>query len=176
MSLHNEISKALLSDAPNETLGEKLNLFGQFVGEWDFEWTGYNDDGTSQKVNGEWIFNWILEGRAVQDVWIIPTRANRIKPGMPDGEYGTTVRFYSEKDDAWKVVWIGPIKNRLNTFLAKEIKDEIVMEAENEKKFQMKWIFSEITNNSFRWRSIINEDGENWKLVQEMIVTRKQLL
>ncbi len=173
MNLRKEMSDALICDAPNEKLSEQLNLFAHFIGEWNFDWTGFNKDGTTQKEKGEWLFSWILEGRAVQDVWIIPTRENRGKPGMPDGEYGSAIRFYSEKENAWKVTWVGPMKDRLSTFIAKKIGDEIVLEATNETEFQMKWIFSEIEENKFRWRCIISEDGENWNLTQEMLVKRK---
>lgn len=172
--MQEHLHAALIADAPNEQLKEKLNLFGQFIGEWDFEWIGYNPDGTTQKVNGEWIFGWVLEGRVIQDVWIIPSRENRGKPGMPEGEYGTTLRFYSATEDKWKVVWVGPARDKLNTFIAQKINDEIILESTNEKNFQMKWIFSEITENSFHWRSIISEDGQEWNLAQEMNVKRKE--
>ena len=90
----------LESSKPAPELADKMNLFGQFVGDWRFDYVGYKKDGTSFKAKGEWHFGWILEGRAVQDVWIIPGRPERNNPGTPKGEYGTTVRFYDPKLDA----------------------------------------------------------------------------
>lgn len=171
--MQEQFVNALIADGPNENLSYKPNLFGQFIGEWDFDWIGYNPDGTKQYEKGEWIFGWVLEGKAIQDVWIVPSRENRGKPGFPEGEYGTTLRFYSEKEDAWKVVWIGPARDRLNTLIARKVGDEIVLEVTNEQSFQMKWIFSKITKNSFHWRSIMSYDGKEWNLLQEMTVTRR---
>jgi hypothetical protein len=171
----NEFLAALYSEKANPELGENLNLFGQFVGEWDVEWYGYEPNNEEEHEKGEWIFSWALDGRIIQDIWIIPGRDRRNLEGLPKGEYGTTLRYYNEKTKIWNVVWLGPIKNRLNTFDARKIGDEIVMEETNSINRGMKWIFSEITNNSFRWRSVISIDGgKNWKLVQEMKVSRKQ--
>ena len=168
-----EFLAALHSQQVNGKLKKENNLFGQFVGEWEFDWYGYEPDMETQHEKGEWIFSWILEGRAIQDVWIIPERKRRNIEGVPNGEYGTTIRFYNEKLDEWNVVWVGPLRNRLNTFRAKRIGDEIVLEESNNTNNKMKWIFSEISYSSFKWRSIIsNDDGNTWKLVQKMDVKR----
>ena len=174
MDSNNEFLTALYSKHANTNLEEEHNLFGQFVGEWEFDWFGYGPDQEKQYEKGEWIFSWILEGRVIQDVWIIPERKRRNLEGLPKGEYGTTVRFYNEKTKVWNVVWIGPIKNRLNTFEARKIGNEIVMEETNNTTNKMRWIFSEITVNTFKWRSVISDDnGKTWKLVQEMNVKRE---
>ena len=171
--IENEFLAALYSAEANPELGENLDLFGEFVGEWEFDWYGYEPGKEKQHEKGEWIFSWVLDGRVIQDLWIIPGRNRRNLKGLPKGEYGTTLRFYNENTKVWNVVWLGPIKNRLNTFEARKIGEEIVMEETNGTSEGMKWIFSEISENSFRWKSIICEDGENWKLVQEMRVIRK---
>ena len=55
---------------PFPELKGKLNLFGQFVGDWDIVEARYpKPDGTETRRRGEIHFRWILEGRAVQDVW-----------------------------------------------------------------------------------------------------------
>jgi hypothetical protein len=39
----------------------------------------------------------------------------------------------------------------------------------------MRWIFSEIRNNSFRWRRILSLDGgKTWQLHKEMSVRRAE--
>ena len=68
---------------------DKLMLFGQFVGDWEFDLIEIRPDGTKVNAKGEWHFGWVLEGRAVQDVWIV----HSLKPGGTAAEYGTTVRF-----------------------------------------------------------------------------------
>ena len=55
-----------------------LMLFGQFVGEWLMEVYFFNPDG-SQMANfkADWMFSWILQGRAIQDVLMHPCREER---------------------------------------------------------------------------------------------------
>jgi hypothetical protein len=173
-NLKSEMLLALQSEKAHPQYEKELQLFGQFVGSWDFNWTGYSPEGKKQEVSGEWLFAWVLEGRAVQDVWIIPSRENRGKPGMPEGEYGTTVRFYDPENKNWKVTWIGPFRNRLKTFVAQQIDNEIVLESTNEPDFRIRWIFSDVKESIFHWRSVIShDDGLTWQLDQEMDVTRK---
>ena len=50
-------------------------------------------------------------------------------------------------------------------------KDEIILTEIQEKK--MKWIFSEITQNSFHWQHMQIEDGQNWYVFSELFATRR---
>src|SRR5262249_1841497 len=111
-------SNGLVSDGPDASRADKLKLYGQFVGEWTFDVTNYREDGTTTEGKGEWNFFWALEGRAVQDVWITPPRGQREKPSQtaPSG-YGTTVRFYDPKIDAWRITWIDPMHGNVETFV-----------------------------------------------------------
>jgi len=101
------LADALLAEGPDPDYADALMLFGRFVGEWDVDWTAYDGDGRQvANERGEWIFDWVLEGRAVQDVWIIPARGRRGRPSR-EGEYGTTIRFYDPQLDVWLVTWSG---------------------------------------------------------------------
>ncbi len=158
---------------PLPKLAEKLQLFGQFVGSWDARVTNYNPDGSTQTVEAEWHFGWVLEGRAIQDVWIAPKRSLRVAGENTSGDYGATLRFYDAKINAWRSTWVGPIKGNVIPFIARKIKDEIVLEGKLETGNEVKWIFSEIEKESFRWRFIESNDG--WKSeskVQEMFCRR----
>ena len=60
-------------------------------------------DGTSLNATGEWRFGWILGGRAIQDIWIVPA-PRRLPAGRPRPiGYGTTVRVYDAGLKAWHV-------------------------------------------------------------------------
>ncbi len=167
--------EVLQVNEPLPELAEKLQLFGQFVGSWDAKVINYKPDGTLQTVEAEWHFGWVLEGRAIQDVWIAPKRA--LRPLMPNalGDYGATLRFYDAKIDAWHSTWIGLVKGFVIPFIARQIDDEIVLEGRLETGTQMKWIFSEITKDSFRWRSVeSNDDWTTKRKVQEMFCRRQK--
>jgi hypothetical protein len=169
------LAEALLADGPNPEHAEALMLFGQLVGEWECDWAGYDWDGRPARTErGEWIFGWVLEGRAVQDVWIIPSRERRSGEGRQQAEYGTTIRVYDPLLDAWLVTWNGPIGRARRTFVARRLGDAIVQDGQSEEGYPLRWIFSEIAASSFSWRSLCSRDGEKtWPLREEMRVRRK---
>jgi hypothetical protein len=165
------LAQALLADGPAREHAEALMLFGRFVGEWELDWTGYDWNGETRAERGEWIFGWVLEGRAIQDVWIIPARGRR---GPAEGEYGSTIRVYDPLLDAWLVTWNGPIARARRTLVARAAGDGILQEGQTEEGYPLRWIFSEIDERSFTWRSVCSRDGEKtWHLREEMRVWRK---
>ncbi|MCA1817613.1 MAG: hypothetical protein LC746_14685 [Acidobacteria bacterium] len=152
---------------------DEMMLFGQFVGDWDVDFTVHSADGTRQTEQAEWHFGWVLEGRAIQDVWIVPRRSKRDKPSAVESDYGTTIRFYDPAMNAWRVVYVSPQHGDLLTFVARQVGDEIVLEGHDPDGSPMRWIFSEIESNSFRWRRVVSADGgKTWRLHKEMSVCR----
>jgi len=90
----NSFIDALKSSAPAVDRAEKLKLYGWLIGRWTMDATVYLDDGTRHQGRGEIHFGWVLEGRAIQDVWILPGTF-----------YGTTLRVYDPTLDAWHILW-----------------------------------------------------------------------
>jgi len=150
-------------------------LFGQFVGDWDVDFTVHGPDGARQTEKAEWHFGWILEGRAIQDVWIVPRREERDKSSPVKSDYGTTIRFYDPAIDAWRVVYVSPLHGDLLTFVARQVGDEPGFPAVRGDGSPMRWIFSEITGQSFRWRRVVSPDGgKTRRLHKEMCVRRAE--
>jgi hypothetical protein len=165
----NEIARdgmldALRAEHPDASLAAKLNLFGQFVGSWALEVTNYFPDGSSETVPGEWRFGWVLQGRAVQDVYI--ARSGR------HPEYGTAVRIYDPALDAWRIAWSGPVRGRQILLTGRPRGQEIVLEG-TENAARLQWIFSHLRGTTFRWRATESQDdGATWKTVQEFRAQR----
>ena len=65
---------ALHADGPAADREGKMDLYGWLIGSWELDVTRYLDDGSQLRISGEWHFGWVLEGRAIQDVWIVPPR------------------------------------------------------------------------------------------------------
>jgi hypothetical protein len=165
---------ALGASGPHPDLADKLELFGQFVGSWDLDRTSYAPDGTTATVPGEWHFGWVLEGRAVQDVWICPARRYRTAPIAPPAEWGTVIRFFDTSIDAWRATWVGPATGISHAFVAHEEGGEIVLRGTTDEGGPLRWVFSDITGDSFRWRSEVADDpGRAWRLTVEMRVRRR---
>ena len=94
LSVAQEI-QGLGASGPTPEWALKMMLFGQFVGDWECDVVLIQPDGS--KVNGscEWYFGWVLQGRAIQDVFI----AHYPNAGSDErsGTYGTTVHWYDSK-------------------------------------------------------------------------------
>lgn len=157
------------ASGPSPDTSEKLSLFGQFVGNWDIVEDRYlRDDSTWVKSRGELHMNWILEGRALQDTF--NTFDEKTRRMIPDG---TTLRFYDRKIDAWRVVWFSPMQGAIKTLIGRKVGDQIVLERKTDEGRLVKWIFSEITPNAFRWHSEESQDdGKTWTLREEMRLRR----
>ena len=158
---------------PDPAYETELQTFGRFVGSWDLECTEYAADGTTTTLPGEWHFGWVLDGRAVQDVWILPSRRARAQGDGEPVEWGTAVRFYDPALGAWRVNWSGPGRGRSHAFIARERDGEIVLEGGDDDA-RLRWTFSEITADTFHWRNEILEPGGDWRLQQEMRVRRRR--
>ncbi len=163
------IIKRLSAIGPDPALRDKLMLFGQFVGDWDIlEDRFFQPDGKDIVLEGELHWGWILDGEAVQDVWMFYDKDTHRAV-----QAGTTVRFYDSKIDAWHSVWISPIQGVVMTFTGRKVGDEIVLEGKDEDKI-LKWIFSEIKPNSFLWRSERSKDGGKTWMIEEKMGIRRQ--
>jgi len=150
-------------------LKDKLNLFGQFVGDWDIDWRWLEPDGSEHRRAGRVHFRWVLGGRAVQDIW-------STLDGDPPREtpIGTTIRFPNAGADTWTSVWIAPDRSLLRRFVARKVGEEIVLATTKDDGNPEHWIFSEITGQSFRWRAEDSPDGgRTWKLTEEMRMRRR---
>jgi hypothetical protein len=85
------------------------DLYGPLIGSWEGEVVDHLEDGSERRQTAEFHFAWVLEGRAVQDLWIAPARRGRSGPPGPGNRYGTTLRFYDPRIDAWRITWINPV-------------------------------------------------------------------
>jgi hypothetical protein len=123
---------------------------------------------------GEVHFGWVLEGRAIQDVWISPPRDIRKSASTTRNTYGTTLRAYDPQIDAWHILWINPITQTYNTMIGRKVGEEIIQEYRDEDGTLNQWIFSEITPKSFHWigRSF-NDADKSWNVETEFFARRK---
>jgi hypothetical protein len=157
---------------PARDRADKLALYGRLIGDWDAEITTYSADGDAHTGNVEIHFGWILEGRAIQDVWMIPPLKDR-KPGVPSmavagNWYGTTLRIYDSAIDAWRIHWIDPATNTYRYQIGRQQGKDIVQEGKTETGDYSRWSFTEISQDSFRWLAETSADSKSWELVVEI--------
>ena len=162
MTAHSAFVTALCSDGPAPDRAEKLNLYGWLIGSWNMEASTFTADGTKHTGRGEIHFAWALEGRAVQDVWILP--------GV---FYGTTLRIYDPGMDAWHILWSDPLRQFYARQIGRARGQDIVQEGSDASGTPIRWTFTDITPNSFRWLGERSDDGgRTYWLQAEFLATR----
>jgi hypothetical protein len=150
---------ALLSEGPAADRAAQMALYGRFVGSWEMDGVIYRPDGSRDEGRGEIHFAWALEGRAIQDVWI-----------LPGAFYGTTLRVYDPGLDAWHILWSDPLKQYFTRQLGRERDGEIVQEGAGPEGVPIRWRFTSVTRTSFHWLGEISS-GE-WALQAEFHARR----
>jgi hypothetical protein len=164
---------ALHAAGPADPHAEELHLFGQFIGSWDIAWSGLDGEGRTLTARGELHFGWVLGGRAVQDVCIVPGRGERAEGGSPLAFHGSTVRFYDASLGAWRSTWIDPVNNRVRRFTGRRAGDDILLLSDEDEP-QLRWRFTDIKADSFTWRGETSRDGgATWIVDEEMRINRK---
>ena len=74
-----EFYEALIGEDNNQK-----NIFSDLIGAWEIEWVDGKGTENERHVIGEWIFTKILNGDGIQDVFICPSRQERISNPQPD--------------------------------------------------------------------------------------------
>lgn len=167
--------EGLIASGPAPEHADKLMLYGQFVGDWRAETSEYAPDGTVTRSHWDIRFDWVLEGRAIQDLWITPVRDERtIVWTEPGNRYSTTLRIYDPAIDAWHIIWINPPGAYITRQLARKVGDEIIQMAPLDPSGSLtRWVYRDITADSFRWcNEKSNDQGASWRLIQEMRAKR----
>ncbi len=154
-----------------------MMLYSWLIGSWDVEVLDRHPDGAPRPATGEWHFGWILEGRAIQDVFIVPRRAERTMDGtaLAGNRYGTTLRVFNPADGTWRIDWTNPVTQARNSMIARKAGAEIVQDGLDAEDGvgRYRWIFSEITPNAFRWRAEVSSDGgRSWQITVAFRATR----
>ena len=131
-----------------------MGLYGWLIGRWEFDAVVDADDGSKHTGRGEIYFGWVLEGRAIQDLWILP--------GV---FHGTTLRVYDPGLDAWHILWSDPLRQVYARQIGRANGNDIVQEGKADSGATLRWSFREISPTSFRWRGERSLDaGATWHL------------
>lgn len=169
-------ASALVAKNPSAELVDAADVYAWLIGGWDVRTVDYQSDGSKRENTGEWHFSWVLEGRAVQDVWISPPCAQRNASLSKTGNrYGTSLRVYDSEIGAWRVTWLNPASGAHDELIGRRKGGDIVQEGRDSDGNRMRWVFTEIKQDSFRWygeRS--HDDGKTWRLEAEFFGKRKK--
>lgn len=150
------------------------DVYGWLAGSWELDVRRYGVDVTSRNLKGEVHFGWVLEGRAIQDIWIMPQRTER-SPQMEKtcNMYGTTLRVWDASIQAWRVTWINAVTGSRDELIGRWNGKDIVQVGTRANGTPIRWMFTQITPNSFRWTGeVLEADGHTWRLEGEFLARR----
>jgi len=154
---------------------ESEDVYGWLVGSWDLEVCHYKGvDVSALGIKGEAHFGWVLEGRAVQDLWIMPRAAER-RPNLDKANnmYGTTLRVWDPGIRGWRITWTNPVTNHREEQIGRRSGKDIVQIGARADGTPTRWRFTEITADSFHWiGEALQADGNSWRLEGEFRAKR----
>src|SRR5262245_40871482 len=174
MNATDSLKAVLMDQHRSEEIPEAMDLYGLLIGSWELDVVGYADDGDVIRSTGEAHFAWVLEGRAVQDVFINPRRSDR-GPASPEfaNWYGTTFRIYDPSIQAWRVSWFNPHDGIRAELIGRRRGKEIIQEGKFPDGTPIRWTFSDIIENSYCWRGErLERDAKTWRLQVEFRANR----
>jgi hypothetical protein len=166
----NPFFEALAAPGPSPLLGAHADTYGRLIGSWEGEAHDFPPGAPPTVQAVEVHFAWVLEGRAVQDLWISPPRA--LRTAAAAGRYGTTLRVFRPERGDWQVVWLNPVSG---------VRCELVGRREGERVVQLglraerpiRWTFEEIHPQRFLWQGhVLEPDGVTWRLETEFRMRR----
>jgi hypothetical protein len=98
---------------------ESADVYGWLCGSWDLDVLHYRGiDVAARGLKGEVHAARVLEGRAVQDVWIMPKASDRSSnANRTMNMYGTTLRSWDTSVQAWRIAWTNPVRGHVMTEL-----------------------------------------------------------
>lgn len=160
----------LAADGPAPGHAAALALYGRFVGDWDILVRHMLPDGTLRERPGTWRFGWVLGGRAVQDVWILPARAGHDEPAF----HGTTLRMpLDPAGAAWHIHYADPSVPLHTTQTGRAEAAEIVQLGTDADGTRRRWRFTAITPGGFRWLGEVARPDGSWFRHTDFTATRR---
>ncbi len=163
--------EALTSTERNPlVIPEEYDWFAPLIGDWDIEWVTKFGQREPEHIQGEWLFSRVLNGTAIQDIFICPSREIRQQTQKLGAEYGTTIRVFNPDQKIWESFY-GCTGQATRLHTRKEGDKIISTEITQER---MQWVFSEITEDTFHWQRQVLFNGLQWTVWGEVFATRRK--
>lgn len=167
---------ALISAERSPEIPESADVYGWLCGSWDLTVLRYRGvDVAAHGLTGEVHAARVLEGRAVQDVWVMPRLADRgAPPDRTRNMFGTTLRSWDPATRAWRIAWTNPVSGHYELQFGHWAGADILQSGTRADGTQTRWMFTEITADSFHWRGeALYPNRTEWILEGEFLARRR---
>jgi hypothetical protein len=126
-------------------------------------------DGRKQHRTGQFIVAWILDGRAIEDVWIVDP-----SEGRTEREVYADIRYFDPKSHSWPTVFIDPEHASSARFTGGATADgRMVLQSADLGKPENRWSFIDIGPETCGFRDEYSLDGGvSWTLQAEYHLKR----
>jgi hypothetical protein len=165
------LTTALKATNPHPSLRDQAQVLGRLVGAWDVEYTTFAKDGTSSLRTGEFIVEWVMDGRAIQDLWIVHPSGER-----KEREVYTDLHWFDAKSRTWRSAFVDPEHGSVARFTGGPVgNDRYVLETPDFGSNQTRWSFYDIRRDTLAVRGeVSSDDGKTWKVESEYKMKRRR--
>ncbi len=164
-----DLFAVLPAPGPHPSLGHHADLFGRFVGTWDADYAFINADGSVRRQRGEVLFGWVMDGYAIQDIFL----------SYPDSAGGARkmvggLRYVDPRTDRWTVMFVAPFFTAAIQMEGGAEGERIVLRGRDPAGVELRWSFNDIAADSFVWRGETSHDGgRTWRMDEEHHLRRR---
>jgi hypothetical protein len=168
-----EFAHALIYSTRSSEISAEEDIYAGLIGRWDVDVRDRLANGSFRSAKGEWLFVRILEGRAVQDVWISPLRSERTSATERLGNrYGSSVRTFDPNTRTWQVTWFNPVSGAFDVLRSRLADGKLIQEGRRPDGQQIRWTFLDITDSTFHWTGEALQPNGKWQLEAEFLGRR----
>lgn len=153
-----------LLDEKKDVIPAEYDWYAPLIGDWTFDYL----EPDRRALKGEWFFRKVLEGTAVEDIFICPSRETKETNPQPDGEYGAAIRMYNAGKHCYDMTYVcTKYTTRLEIH---KVNGKIECTVSDSP--ESKWVFSDITDNTFHWQNVTVLDDGSWRTNCEVFAER----
>lgn len=137
---------ALCSAQRNPNIPAECDWFAPLLGDWSFTYT----EPCGRTVQGEWLFRRALDGMAIEDLFICPSRATREIAPQPDAEYGAAIRMFNAEKQCYDMTYV--CSKYTVRLTVQRIDGAIVCAVIDDP--DSRWMFDRIGPDAFHWQNV----------------------
>lgn len=148
------------ADDSSTTKVAKSVVLDKLAGTWDVRYEFIDKAGRSRVNNGQVQYTWILDGKALQEVWTSDSESKDPQP------FGTSINFYDPKRQHWTAVWVYPSQGETFQMAGGDVDGNFVLTGHDQSGALQRWSTSVVTPDSVIGHFHISRDeGKTWKEV-----------
>jgi sialic acid synthase SpsE len=162
-----------MSEGPSKSLKPENNWYNGLLGEWEVAWLQGQDSSDEKIMASEWMFAWINNGEALQDVLSLPFRWLKPPSGVNSLSM-TTARHFNATRKAWAGFHIH--SGQMCYFGGTRNQNQAIEPYQMENGPIMAWVFENIQPDSFKVAiSQSTDNGSTFKMVGEIGLKREAI-